>query len=51
MFDDDDLGNCFDGGIDDGCSDDCTDCFDTNSLSAECMWHDPMGTFSSDTDE
>ena len=51
MFDDDD----FSMGCDDTFSDDfstgCTDCFDTNSLDAECMWHDPMGVFSTDNDD
>ena len=47
MFDDDDYSTGIDDSFDDSSSS-CTDCFDTTSLNAECMWHDLMGTFSSD---
>lgn len=48
MFDDDDISGCDTSCFDD--SDSCHECFDTNSLDAECMWHDPMGVFSNDND-
>jgi len=51
MFDDDDISAGCDNAFFDDCLFDHNECFDTNSLSPECMWHVPMGIFSTDNDD